>query len=244
MIGAILAIVAIVLLLLTFVTPLYRYSAEMEMWGETFGGSADFYYTEGRTDFDGETETEEYDDDSEMKSVFNLTMILVIIAVIGSILGMIGALMVGMGKIDNKIGAGLAVIGILFAFIAPMYLMVSLPGAFDEDNGGMGMNDDDGPWDSFFGSTSEEGFEMRWGPSIAWYMALIAGVLNIGVLAMVMSSKPAPTGPYQQQPQQPYQEQQWQEQPPQQQWQDQPPQQQQYQQPPQQQPPQQNEDQW
>jgi len=247
-IGMILGIVAVILLILTFVMPMYTISGEMEQFGQRISFDWDFYYSETESEANGETETEEYDEDSEVGSTFNLTMIFVIVAIIGSIIGMIGALMVGLGKLDKKIGALLAIIGVIFAFVAPLYLMASLPGAFDEDGGEFDMGDE-GPHESFFGSTEEEGVEISWGPGVAWYLALVAGVLNIGVIALVFLSSPAPTpqaqgGYYQQQPgqqprQQPGQQRGWQEpqqQPGQQQPRQQPEQQRGWQEPQQQQP--------
>lgn len=160
---------------------------------------------------ESDSDSQDYDEerDENVMSTLNFTMIFVIIAMIGSILGIIAAFLVGTGKIDNKIGAGLAVIGILFAFITPMYLMVQLPGAIEEDSR-LEDSEEDGPWNSFFGSTTEvrDDVEFSWGPSIAWYLTLIAGIMNIGGLALVSTSKSSNDveyfKPYYQPPQQQY----------------------------------------
>ncbi|MEF8874716.1 MAG: hypothetical protein V5A88_08640 [Candidatus Thermoplasmatota archaeon] len=207
MIGTIVAIVAVILLAVTFVTPWYNVS--MESSGDGGGGefSSDMYFTEVETTTNGNTETEDYEDGSEFESVMNLTRIFTVVAVIGSVIGLMGALLVGLGKLDKKIGAFLAIIGVIFAFVAPLYMMVDLPNAFDEEAGS--VYGDEGPHESFFGSSTEEEMgteiETSWGPSVAWYLALVAGVLNIIVLVLVFLSSPASAsqpegGYYQQQP--------------------------------------------
>jgi len=227
MIGAVLAIVALILLSLTFVTPWYGVTIDMEAEGETATIDTDFYFDESEmtTDIPGEdeeTETEEYDEDDEPTSVFHNTRIFVVVAIIGTALGIIGALLVAINKLSPKIGAMLVLIGFIFAIIAPTYMMIQLPDAIGEeiedgedDLGGVDFLE--GMADDFFGSESgtttfgfvEVEYDASWGGTTAWFLAIVAAVLNILALGMVVTTKSGPermtTQRYQQQePQQQY----------------------------------------
>ncbi len=209
MIGAVLAIVALILLSLTFVTPWYGVTLEVETEEGTGTMDTDFYFDEMEvtTDAPGEdeeTDTEEYEEDEEPTSVFHNTRIFVIVAIIGTILGMIGAVVVAMNKLSPKIGALLVLVGFIFAIIAPVYLMVELPDAIEEEGAPV-----DGMEESFFGSEETEFGDYSWGGTTAWFLAIVAAVLNILALGMVITTKSGPermtTQRYQQQePQQQY----------------------------------------
>lgn len=200
MIGAVLAIVALILLSLTFVTAWY--SVTFEVGDEDM--TNDFYFTE--TESDGETE--EYEDDSDVGDTFSNTRILVVVAIIGTILGIIGALMVAMEKMSPKIGAILVLIGFIFALIAPVYLMVELPNAMEEDETGVeGMQED------FFGSEETDFGDISWGGTTAWFMAIVAGILNIVAMGLVITTKEGPEPVQRQQPPQEQPPQGWEEEP-------------------------------
>lgn len=198
-IGAVLAIIAVILLALTFVMPWYNVSAEAESDGERMSMDMDIYFNDIRTTtrINGETETEREDfpeEEDEITKVFHTTRIFVIIAIIGMALGFVGALLVSMDKLSHKIGAILVLIGFIFAIIAPVYMMVQLPNAFAEEGGEEYMGE------SFFGSDSEERGEttmdISWGGTFSWFMSLIAGVLGVIALIMVLKTKSGaePTG--------------------------------------------------
>jgi len=209
MIGAVFAIVALILLSLTFVTPWYYFDLEMEVEGQESTIESRNYFDEAEVttqiaDGDEETETEEYDEDDESTSVFHNTRILIIVAIIGTALGIAGAFVVSLGKLSPKIGSLLILVGLIFALIAPVYMMIELPDAIEED-----MEDDIGPGfefmeslgESFFGSesgttTTEFGatveYDSSWGGTTAWFLSLAAAAVNLIALSLVITTRPGP----------------------------------------------------
>ncbi|MEF8873776.1 MAG: hypothetical protein V5A88_03785 [Candidatus Thermoplasmatota archaeon] len=180
-IGAGLAVAAIVVLVFTFSTPWFNFSAEgTSENGTSVDTEMDFYLNEVEVTQNGETNTYDYEEEglNEVGSTFRITELFIMIAVGGSVLGAIGAVLAGIGILDPKIGAGLVIIGIVFSLLAPLYLWLDLPGSFDEDMEWDKIGPHQGPL--YFIGGGSVGDEYRtWGPSIGWFLALVAGILNI-----------------------------------------------------------------
>ncbi len=209
--GLIFSAVALLLLVLTFITPWYgiNYHAESEAYGHDreVTSHIDAYYghyesetiTNGDTDYD----KEDYDDAEHIGAVFRNTMIIVVIAIITTSIGLFGTLMVLNGNFEKKIVVLILAVAVLFSFLAPIYMMRSLPEAIGEEMDEPGSElgafdfanriDDD-----FFGEDREErnvfGFTMdahiKWGGSTAWFAALFAFVLNVVGFMMVLIHRP------------------------------------------------------
>ncbi|MEF8874535.1 MAG: hypothetical protein V5A88_07695 [Candidatus Thermoplasmatota archaeon] len=192
-------IVALILLSMTFVTPWYRSTQErgdMTM-------DQDYYFDESKTSInDREADSQEYDDAEmrEVGSVFDNTRIFVISAMVGTILGIIGALLVAINIASPKIGAMLVIIGFIFAIIAPIYMAIDLPNAFEKEWEDESEDElatyQEGMAKHFFGSSYEEinGVEVdaSWGGSTAWFLAIIAAFINLIAFGLVFTAKPGP----------------------------------------------------
>lgn len=195
MIGGILAVVALVLIVVAmFTMPWYNVHTERTIQDQTMETDMDYHtdHLEVSSSESDETEEIDYDnesipDDSEVVNTFETTEMMGFGGIVGALLAMIGAFAVAAAKLNQKIGAVLVVIGLVIAMAAPLYLMMQLPGAFDEDEE---HSDDKGPHESFFGSKSEEDYEESWGPTTGWYMALVSGILLIVSLVLVALSSP------------------------------------------------------
>jgi len=191
MIGAGLAVAVILILVFSFYTPWYNYNTEGPTEeDEVISIERDFYLNEMEVTENRESETLDYDEEglNEINSMFRYTEILVMIAVVGSILGLLGAIFVGLDMIKPKIGGTLAIIGIIFALTAPFYMWWSLADAFENDM----ETDEVGPHRgrSYFmgrGTIGEE--ERSWGPGIGWFLAIAAGILNMFVSNFTKTAK-------------------------------------------------------
>ncbi len=191
MIGGILAVIALILLVVAmFAMPWYNIS------GETNDGDQydeDYYLDKVELKGPDDSDSTDYDDetvdkDNKIVSAFELTEIFGYIGLVGTILGIIGAFTVGFDILPKKIGAFLVIIGLVIAVIAPVYLMISLPGAFDEE-GGYLVSEDKGPSKSFFGSKSTDTMDYSWGGGLGWYMSIGSVIaLLISVIFIFESS--------------------------------------------------------
>ena len=195
MIGAVMAIIAVILIGISLVMPWYVVSAKTEGMGQSAESNMDFYLDHAgmKNPLTGEYETHSYSEDnttSNVKNTFQTTQMLDIVGLVLVLVGFIGALMLAMGKMKKNIAIILVLLGFIFALIAPMYLMTSLPPAIKADSGGYAPK----MGDSFFGSESENlggvSMTISWGGGMGWFMALIAAVLMILALIFVFLSKP------------------------------------------------------
>ncbi len=191
MIGAGITVIAVSLLIFSLGATWYNLSIEgAEEEGEV-DIDRDFYLDKMEITEDGETITLDYEEEgmNEISYLFRTTELFVTIAVVGSIIGLAGAILVGLDVVKPTIGGTLAVIGVIFAFLAPVYLWWSLSETFEED---LDINEV-GPQEGrlYFmgrGSVGEE--ERSWGPSIAWFIVIGAGVLNGVSSGIIRSSRP------------------------------------------------------
>lgn len=195
MIGAGIAVIAIVLLIFTLSAPWFHFNSEgTTEEGENIDTETDFYLNEVEVTNNSETHTYDYEEEGldEVGSTFRITEIFIMIAVLGSVLGAIGAVLAGIGILDPKIGAGLVIIGIVFSLLAPLYLWLDLPGSFDEDMEWEKIGPHQGPL--YFIGGGSVGDEYRtWGPSIGWFLALAAGILNIISFRLTNASRYSPS---------------------------------------------------
>lgn len=194
-IGAGVAIAAIILLMFAFTIPWYNYSAEnVEQGEETVDIEMDFHLDEAEVKQDSQSTTYDYQEEDldALDSTFGTTEMFVMIAVIGTILGLIGAILVAFGILNPKIGSYLAVVGIIFAFVAPLYLWVYLPGAFEEDMEWGEVGPHQGPL-YFAGGGSVGQEERTWGPAIGWFLLLVAGILNVVVFRLTGACRASPS---------------------------------------------------
>lgn len=228
MIGTILGIVAVILLVLSLTMPWWTMNEEKPR-GYNEEGT---YETTTRVSPEALPQYSSSEDEtSNTTETTNMTSWM---ATIGTIATTISVVLIGMAvpaEKNNlkKIGVVLMIVGIIFALVAPIYMMTSFPDAIKDDqftDSQQEVPDHDHPAKSFFGSYSEDGSdaEQDWGGGMGWFMSLIAGVLLIVSLILVVigSSKPtgaqqgtygegryeepAPEQPPQQQQQQPYDE--------------------------------------
>lgn len=195
------ALISFILVLITLFGTWYNISGE----AETAGISGEVNMDMGLRDMTMSmeamgfeiTNTTSYSDsdfsDLAFVDVFNLTQILVILAMIFALLMFVFALLVGMGKMSSKIGIIFGVLAMVFILIAFIYFMVALPGAMEDDSpAGAGLT---GFWGSesldFFGTS----MDVSWGPGWAWYVMVIAFILALIGTIMLFGAEPAPPEP-------------------------------------------------
>lgn len=211
MISLLLAVVAVLLLVMTFFTPWYsanmksEYSYESYYEGYYETESSEEYSSEGDTKLyfgrsestmktvsgtykDTSKDSSSHDSEYAITPVMRNTRLFVVIAIVATVIGIAGIMFVEMNKLDPKIGAIIIAIGFIFALVAPLYMMTSLPGAIKDDSNVGGNTVYFGSviekmGEQFFGKDDSdiEGIktEALWGGSTAWYLALIAAVINL-----------------------------------------------------------------
>lgn len=132
--------------------------------------------------------------------LYAVTEYLVIGGLVLGLLAGIFAMMSG-GKPGMRKGAiALGVIALLFALVVPITLLAAQPGALKSDftpSGGSAPTGN-GPYSSFFGSCSGNncGFtgpasgnvSDTWGPSVGWYLSIVAFIVFLLGTMMVMRS--------------------------------------------------------
>ena len=188
-IGGGVAIIAMVLLILSFNSPWYSYTSV----SEEEDLEANFYLGEVETTVNGESSTQSYEESDldEVGSTFWITEIFLMIAAVGTILGSVGAMLVAFDILDPDKGASLAVIGLVFSFLSMTYLWLDLPSSFNDDL-------EELPWEErgphegvqhFWGGASRAGVERRWRPGMGWFLALVAGMLNIIVFRVTRAAR-------------------------------------------------------
>jgi len=112
----------------------------------------------------------------------------------GLVLGIIAAVLGVASQRSSRRAAPavmLAVVALILVIAAPGLFAAVLPGAFGNDTpGGHPAN---GPWNSFFGSSSTTFFDVTatttWGPAIGWYLSIVAFVLLL-VGAILLARSP------------------------------------------------------
>ena len=224
MIGAVMAIIAVILIGITMFTPWYNvhFTASGSYSGVTYDvkEDVDAYFTYVNLHMTataaGQTQTRslasDYDKDSEPGKVFGTTMLLAILTLIFAILGVIAGLLVAFGTLKPTIGALLILPVIILAFITPLYLMTALPpaigkqvGVLTGSEGEFMISPPEKMTTQFFGSDHIEyntGYltiplNISWGGALAWFLSFIAGIISIIAMIFVFLSKPEERMPLQ-----------------------------------------------
>jgi hypothetical protein len=131
----------------------------------------------------------------KVHGVFQLTMIMVIVALVMLILLLVGGVMLMKGPEKKMLAVIFGALAFVFALIGPVMFMAMLPGAMKEDlkSGSNGIEPTtDGPHKSFTGSTDSSFGKQTWGPAIGWIMGLMGFIFALlGFILALMVKKPA-----------------------------------------------------
>lgn len=204
--AAALTLVGMILLIMAMVLPWYTWTYELENTDDDVSAKFIldeklFGYKMRMIENDGGDEDTASDsggwsgEDDEVSSLYRNLSYIMIIAMILGILGFV--MIVGSGASTQfklsytQSGCYLSVFSAFLAFLCVIMLMLALPLAHDgEMRAEMEESDDDlfsnGPWDSFWGSSSwnymgrdDLPITSSWHPSFGWFIAIGAGVLNM-----------------------------------------------------------------
>ncbi|UCG70347.1 MAG: hypothetical protein JSV09_04830 [Thermoplasmata archaeon] len=131
--------------------------------------------------------------DTNVVGAFKTTNSLAFLGIIGCILGLIGTALMIFGYVSSKGTAVFVLLAVILTLFAPLYLMLALPGSFDDDaEEGMVSPEDAGK--NFFGSEKQEmlggSVEYTWGGSSGWFAAIIAEIICLITLILIVKSKP------------------------------------------------------
>jgi hypothetical protein len=134
--------------------------------------------------------------EAKLPQTGELYMVLEILLVLGSVLGVTGAsLLLAAGNDSPSVkswGTTLVVFVVLMALIGPVMLWVGQPSALANDSykGTTANSQTNSPMSSFFGSNSTSAYTANWGPSIGWYLSILAFVMLAISVALVPGSRP------------------------------------------------------
>jgi len=171
----------------------YYISTEVSGGDENYESGFEFGLSEGEmyAKSDGESEEEELDYDegrdenSEIVEVFDFVLIFVIIGMILAFIFAVLAFLAGARLIPGWISLIVGLITAIAIIVGPVYMIFTLPGAFEEDFGG---DDEDGPHNSFWGSDSESMMgttvKSSWGPYWCWYLTAGASIMLFSAAGM------------------------------------------------------------
>ena len=138
-VGATMGLLAVVLVLVSmFTVGWYKVSYEEVIPGEELDLEFNMGLSKVRAGITGETEEEEYEDNTAMKEVGSTTMVLLVVglvfAIMFLILGSIGALGVG-GDTMHIVPMLTGLVAGVILLVATVYFAAAFPDAFDEDTG-------------------------------------------------------------------------------------------------------------
>ncbi|UCE38165.1 MAG: hypothetical protein JSW00_02710 [Thermoplasmata archaeon] len=222
-------IVVLVLLIHTLFFSWYYFEIEMDMEGESYGtpftinGDAEIAMhlreseiktsvigqTDDVTDESKDYDTDDYEDNDEIKHVMDVTFFLVIIAIIMGIISAIFVTLSLFGAISKIGGVISLIILLILSLIIPLYFAIALPAAieenWDESNitesyEEIGMEDlkyeptlygsDKAKIDTeIYGTTMEGNYEWSWHPDIGWYISLISFISVLIAFSLMAASK-------------------------------------------------------
>jgi hypothetical protein len=201
LIATVLMIMALVFCGLSLMAPWYSLEVESIRTNFSSKGEIVYYLDHLEVEYFGNSYERNYDadqyDDVSFVDTFRTTGVLVYVAIIGCILGTIGAFFLVFEKIHYNLAVFFVLVALILCIIAPMFLMLALPGSFQND-----FADDDDELTSrlgreFFGSETDNSMgirtEIRWGGSVGWVMTVISGMMCFAALVLVFFSKPTPT---------------------------------------------------
>jgi multisubunit Na+/H+ antiporter MnhG subunit len=216
LLGTILLIVATILIGWSMILPWYYQEISITTMEFHVEGEIDYYLDHATSNaiFDlpgdysglersGGIDEIQYDNEtiSNLKfyQTLKTTQIMAIAGLVGCIIGMMGATLVLLKKIGTTLGILLVLIAVILSLMAPIYIMFTLPAAYQEDleNEGVTDSSSSGIGSDFFGNkemrTENFAVEMSWGGSFGWFMALAAMVLCVVALFLVIFSRTKPT---------------------------------------------------
>jgi len=185
-----LTVLGVVLFVLSLFLSWYQYISLEESSDDSYRESweANYYLSEAKltSKIDGESDTESVDwndlDDNEISDALTTAKYIHIVTFIFSGLSLSAVISGGVlkqsGMTPKVVGLILAIVVILLSLVAPLYLAIQLPDAFEEE---VGYDEDHrGPWSSFIGSRSkyqdETHYKDKWYPSWGWYFSLLGGI--------------------------------------------------------------------
>lgn len=200
LVGTIFVLVALFMFGLSLIVPWYYSEVKMSGLGISESINIDYYLDHAYAEVPGDSEELSYDnetaEDYHWVQTFKTTQILAFLGVLGCFIGLIGATMVTSEKLNSKAGAVLVLLAVILSLIAPLYLMFTLPNAFEKDaeeETGAILSED--MRRDFFGSGTEElmgmNMEASWGGSTGWFLTIFAAIICIMALIFVAISKPA-----------------------------------------------------
>jgi hypothetical protein len=94
----------------------------------------------------------------------------------------------------------LGAVALVFAIAGPIVLLVDQPAALNSDFtsqngygafGGGSASGVSSPTNSFIGSASANGNSLAWGPTIGWYLAIVAGALCLVGAIVTLTARPS-----------------------------------------------------
>ncbi|MEF8874715.1 MAG: hypothetical protein V5A88_08635, partial [Candidatus Thermoplasmatota archaeon] len=157
-IGGIIAIIAVMILVISLAMPWWSMTQE-----DGDGGTS----TE-RVSLDILPMYSHSEEDTHMENQTTSLSITSSLATVGAGASVISLFFIGMAISSDKekytkIGSVLLVIGLIFAIVAPIFMMISFPNAvlddrYNGDKDNIPENRDDTPAESFFGSDTQETF--------------------------------------------------------------------------------------
>jgi hypothetical protein len=201
-VGAIVVLIGAILLIVAAFTPWYAESFKVSFEGYSITITANSYpgipssngtiqYTCSGLPSAASCPSQTSYKDARLNNTGNIAEAGYFMAIVGFILGFIGAIL-GVASRTNPRRAGpaiaLAVVAMILAVAAFGLFAALIPGAIGSDTPG---HTGTGPWSSFTGSANTTSFgipiagTLSWGPSIGWYIAIVAFViLLIGVILL------------------------------------------------------------
>lgn len=205
LVGTIFILIALFMITLSLVMPWYQWEMTVEGYGEPDSYYVDYHLDHAESTGLGVTVDVDYDEEPQKDfnyiQTLKTTQIIAYIGIIGCIIGLIGTVIVTMDKLSSRGGAVLVLLAVIFSLMAPLYLMIALPAAFEED-----ARELNSPLPSekietdFFGSDKYEEeslgstvtYEITWGGSIGWFLTIFAAIIVIIAFILIIISKPAP----------------------------------------------------
>lgn len=186
--GIIFSIIALVIISLTIISPWWVYNVD---WME---GEFKFKYEFHKITVEIEGDKEDTASYSELSKVeqdnkwnqigekFHNTFIIITCALILTILFTIFIILSILQKINNKNFILIfGILAVIFTILAPIYLMVTLPGVMWEDEEEL---------NGFWGSKVEEDVESEiiYGAGLGWYFAILGMIFNVGAVITLLKS--------------------------------------------------------
>ncbi len=196
MTGAVMAIIAVILIGATLALPWYNVHYKQTGYGQTIEKNTDFYLDHVTSSYGGRgSYSLNYNGTACTEITFQTTQLLDIVGLVFVIIGFIGAILLAVGKICKGAAVSMVATGLILSLIAPIYLYAELPSAFKVDSMRYGMSGSN-PIKSFFGSNNSNGMSMSWGGGIGWWLAIVGMIFMLLALIFVaIARKPQLVAP-------------------------------------------------